>query len=76
MYSIVQVAILYYGTNLDKQGCGGTLVGDRYVVTAAHCTDFISNPSKGSVQINTWNKFVGSFVLILKLLFSFFQKGI
>ena len=50
MYSIVQVAILYYGTNLDKQGCGGTLVGDRYVVTAAHCTDFISNPSKGSVQ--------------------------
>ena len=36
-YCLAKVALLF-GSSVMSQGCGATLVSDKYVVTAAHCT--------------------------------------
>ena len=43
-----QVALLSkeQSNNLSAQFCGGVLVAPIYIVTAAHCVDFWSNPAK------------------------------
>ena len=49
----IETLVARPGNSAVGQFCGGTLYKGQYVITAAHCSDFINNPTEVFVLVGT-----------------------